>query len=49
MGGAETGAAVLGGHTTLQADLTGWKPLVEAGQLRLLAIWTANRKQGSGP
>jgi tripartite-type tricarboxylate transporter receptor subunit TctC len=44
-GGAETGAAVLGGHTTLQADSTGWKPLVEAGQLRLLAIWTANRSK----
>ena len=35
-GGAETNAAVLGGHTTLQADSTGWKPLVDAGQLRLL-------------
>ena len=44
-GGAETGAAVLGGHTTLQADSTGWKPLVEAGQLRLLALWTANRSK----
>ena len=42
-GGAETNAAVLGGHTTLQADSTGWKPLVDAGQLRLLAIWTAER------
>ena len=36
-GGAETNAAVLGGHTTLQADSTGWKPLVDGGQLRLLA------------
>jgi tripartite-type tricarboxylate transporter receptor subunit TctC len=44
-GGAETGAAVLGGHTTLQADSTGWKPLVDAGQLRLLALWTANRSK----
>src|SRR5690606_26340878 len=44
-GGAETGAAVLGGHTMLQADSTGWKPLVEAGQLRLLTIWTANRSK----
>ena len=42
-GGAETGAAVLGGHTMLQADSTGWKPLVDAGQLRLLNIWTAER------
>jgi len=44
-GGAETGAAVLGGHMTLQADSTGWKPLVEAGQLRLLALWTAQRSK----
>ena len=41
-GGAETNAAVLGGHTMLQADSSGWKPLVDAGQLRLLAIWTAD-------
>jgi tripartite-type tricarboxylate transporter receptor subunit TctC len=44
-GGPETNAAVLGGHTTLQADSTGWKPLVDAGQLRLLAIWTAERSK----
>jgi tripartite-type tricarboxylate transporter receptor subunit TctC len=44
-GGPETNAAVLGGHTTLQADSTGWKPLVEAGQLRLLNIWTAERSK----
>jgi tripartite-type tricarboxylate transporter receptor subunit TctC len=44
-GGAETNAAVLGGHTSLQADSTGWKPLVEAGQLKLLAIWTAERSK----
>jgi len=44
-GGAETNAAVLGGHTTLQADSTGWKPLVDGGQLRLLTIWTAERSK----
>src|SRR4030088_914689 len=44
-GGAETNAAVLGQHTTLQADSTGWKPLVDAGHLRLLAIWTAERSK----
>ncbi len=44
-GGAETNAAVLGGHTTLQADSSGWKPLVKAGRLRLLMIWTANRSK----
>lgn len=42
-GNAETNAAVLGGHTTLQVDSSGWKPLVQAGQLRLLAVWTAER------
>jgi tripartite-type tricarboxylate transporter receptor subunit TctC len=44
-GGAETNAAVLGGHTMLQADSTGWKPLVDGGQLKLLAIWTAERSK----
>ena len=44
-GGAETNAAVLGGHTTLQADSSGWKPLVEAGKLRLLMIWTGERSK----
>jgi len=33
-GGAETNAAVLGKHTTLQADSTGWKAPVDGGQLR---------------
>ncbi|MFN3743653.1 MAG: tripartite tricarboxylate transporter substrate binding protein [Hyphomicrobiaceae bacterium] len=44
-GGAETNAAVLGGHTMLQADSTAWKPLVDAGQTRLLALWTAERSK----
>ncbi|MCW5701466.1 MAG: Bug family tripartite tricarboxylate transporter substrate binding protein [Bradyrhizobium sp.] len=42
-GGAETNAAVLGQHTMLQADSTGWKPLVDAGKLRLLMVWTGSR------
>jgi tripartite-type tricarboxylate transporter receptor subunit TctC len=42
-GGAETNAAVLGKHTMLQADSTGWRPLVDAGKLRLLMVWTAVR------
>ena len=42
-GGAETNAAVLGQHTMLQADSTGWKPLVDAGKLRLLMVWTSSR------
>lgn len=44
-GGAETNAAVLGGHTMLQADSTAWKPLVDAKQTRLLALWTAQRSK----
>ena len=44
-GTAETNAAVLGGHTVLQVDLSGWRPLVDAGQLRLLMIWTAERSK----
>ena len=42
-GGAETNAAVLGNHTMLQADSTGWRPLVDAGKLRLLMVWTGAR------
>jgi tripartite-type tricarboxylate transporter receptor subunit TctC len=42
-GGAETNAAVLGNHTMLQADSTGWRPLVDAGKLRLLMVWTDKR------
>jgi tripartite-type tricarboxylate transporter receptor subunit TctC len=41
-GNAESNAAVLGGHTMLQVESSGWKSLVESGQLRLLMIWTAN-------
>jgi tripartite-type tricarboxylate transporter receptor subunit TctC len=44
-GNAESNAAVLGGHTMLQADGSGWKALVDAGQLRLLAIWTDQRSK----
>jgi tripartite-type tricarboxylate transporter receptor subunit TctC len=44
-GNAESNAAVLGGHTMLQADGSGWKALVDAGQLRLLAIWTEQRSK----
>jgi len=44
-GGAETSAAVIGGHTTLQADSTSWKPVVDGGQARLLNLWTAERSK----
>lgn len=42
-GGAETSAAVLGGHVEATADSTGWGPLVDAGELRLLCTWGATR------
>lgn len=42
-GVAESNAAVLGKHTVLQADSTGWRPLVDAGKLRLLMVWTGSR------
>jgi tripartite-type tricarboxylate transporter receptor subunit TctC len=42
-GGAETNAAVLGGHVDATADSTGWGGLVDAGELRLLVTWGANR------
>ena len=42
-GTAESSAAALGGHIMLQVDASGWKPLVEAGKLRLLMVWTENR------
>ncbi|MES2601291.1 MAG: tripartite tricarboxylate transporter substrate binding protein [Pseudomonadota bacterium] len=42
-GTAESSAAVLGNHTVLQVDASGWKPLVEAGKLRLLMVWTEKR------
>ena len=44
-GNAESNAAVLGNHTMLQADGTGWRPLVDSGKLRLLMIWTAQRSK----
>lgn len=42
-GAAETNAAVLGGHVTAQADSSGWAPLVNGGQLRLLCTWGKTR------
>jgi tripartite-type tricarboxylate transporter receptor subunit TctC len=42
-GGADNIQAVLGGQTQANADSTGWAPLVEAGQLRLLVTWGAER------
>ncbi|OGI61194.1 MAG: hypothetical protein A2W18_07360 [Candidatus Muproteobacteria bacterium RBG_16_60_9] len=42
-GGAETSAAVLGGHVSATADSTGWGPLVNSGDLRLLVTWGKQR------
>ena len=42
-GGAETNAALLGGHIDAIADSTSWAPLVNSGEFRLLVTWGAKR------
>ena len=42
-GAAETNAALLGGHVDAVADSTGWRPLVDSGDFRLLVTWGALR------
>jgi tripartite-type tricarboxylate transporter receptor subunit TctC len=42
-GGAETTAALAGGHVDLSVEGTSMLPLVEAGQVRLLMVWTQDR------
>jgi tripartite-type tricarboxylate transporter receptor subunit TctC len=42
-GGAENQQATLAGTVDATADSTGWAPLVEAGQLRLLVVWSSER------
>jgi tripartite-type tricarboxylate transporter receptor subunit TctC len=42
-GAGESSAAVLGDHVMLQVDATNWKPLVDAGKLRPLMVWGAQR------
>ena len=44
-GGAETTGALLGNHIQAVADATGWGPQVNAGQFRLLVIWSAVRSK----
>lgn len=44
-GGAETNAAVLGGHVSAVANSTGWGGLVDARELRLLVIWGRERSK----
>jgi len=43
-GGPEANTAVAGGHVHLQANATNWKPLLEGGTARLLALWSAERR-----
>jgi tripartite-type tricarboxylate transporter receptor subunit TctC len=42
-GNAEATNALLGGHIHALADSTGWAPLVNSGDLRLLVTWGATR------
>jgi len=42
-GAAEVNAAVAGGHTMMAAGGLSVKPMVEAGRVRLLNVWTAKR------
>ncbi|MBS0465648.1 MAG: tripartite tricarboxylate transporter substrate binding protein [Proteobacteria bacterium] len=39
----ETNTALLGGHVDLQVDGAGFKPLVDSGRVKLLAVWTSQR------
>ena len=42
-GFADANTALLGGHVDMQADSTGWAEQVNAGRLRLLVTWGAQR------
>lgn len=42
-GGAETTAALIGGHVDISVEGTSMLPLIEAGQIRLLMVWTEKR------
>ena len=44
-GTSESTNSLLGGHISAVADDSGWAPLVNSGQLRLLAIWTDKRSK----
>jgi len=43
-GGPEANTAVGGGHVHLQANATNWKPLLDGGTARLLALWSSERR-----
>lgn len=42
-GFADNSTNLLGGNTMALADSSGWAPMVEAGKMRLLCVWTAER------
>jgi tripartite-type tricarboxylate transporter receptor subunit TctC len=42
-GNADATTALLGGHIMASADATGWGELVDAGKLRMLVTWGAQR------
>jgi tripartite-type tricarboxylate transporter receptor subunit TctC len=42
-GTADTLRALLGGEIDFASEASGWAPMVQSGQLRLLAVFTANR------
>jgi tripartite-type tricarboxylate transporter receptor subunit TctC len=42
-GGSETWAAVEGGHVMAAAEGAGWWPLLDAGRVRILALWSETR------
>jgi tripartite-type tricarboxylate transporter receptor subunit TctC len=42
-GNADNMQALLGGHINVSADATGWAPHVDAGKMRLLVTWGAQR------
>jgi tripartite-type tricarboxylate transporter receptor subunit TctC len=42
-GGAESMAALLGGHVDINAGDATMQPMVEAGKIRLLTVWTEKR------
>ncbi len=44
-GTSDSTNALLGGHIGAVADASGWAPLVNGGQLRLLVIWTDKRSK----
>jgi tripartite-type tricarboxylate transporter receptor subunit TctC len=41
--GAEAATALLGGHVDVVSDAPSWQPLVDAGKLRLLAVFNEKR------